>query len=125
MSPPLPSPCSPQASSEYDDIRTNQSATATQLAFITREYTSHLSAPAVDNTASGLTAVTPSAGELETYVPTVPSGWARGTGSPKAAPVASTSTATAKKEEERKRVKPRHALPKGAVEGKAFSEDVS
>ncbi|BEJ16066.1 hypothetical protein CspHIS471_0506710 [Cutaneotrichosporon sp. HIS471] len=106
----------PPATSEYDDIRTNQAATATQLAFITRDYTSHLSAPAVENPTAGLPAMTPSAGELETYVPSVPIGWAtRGT-APK--PVASTSAP-----EKVKRTKPRHKLPKGAVEGKPFTED--
>jgi signal recognition particle subunit SRP72 len=61
--------------------------------------------------------VTPSAGELESYVPSVPIGWATRGAAPKPAPVASTSKA------EEKRAKPRHRLPKGAVEGKPFTED--
>jgi signal recognition particle subunit SRP72 len=59
-------------------------------------------------------------GELETYVPTVPSGWApRGT-----APIAAAAPAAASSSKP-KATKPRHRLPKGAVAGQPFKEDVS
>jgi len=114
---------SPAASSEYDDIRTNQTATAAHLAFIQRDYRQHLSAPPVE--AAGLKPYTVPAGEIESYVPSIPAGWAPRGSLPKVAAVASTSTSTSAPKEEKKRAKPRHALPKGAVPGKPFTQDVS
>ncbi|TXT13786.1 hypothetical protein VHUM_01153 [Vanrija humicola] len=88
-----------QSSTEYDDIRTNQAATAAQLDFVTHDYQAQLSAPAIESPASGIKAYTPTAADLESH-----------------APVASSSAPKA-------RTKPRHKLPKGAVAGKPVTQD--
>ncbi|CAK9780893.1 hypothetical protein CC85DRAFT_284709 [Cutaneotrichosporon oleaginosum] len=88
----------PSAAAEADDIRTNQAAARTQLAFITREYATHLPAG-------------------EAGVPSVPS--AR-VSAPAAAASASASMAAAASAKPKKR---RHRLPKGAEEGKPYTED--
>lgn len=101
------------AGGEAEDIRTNLMATAAQLSFVKDEYKDKLSAPAVENPASGVKAYTPNAGELETYVPSVPSGWAR------------VARAAPEKVEKKARTKPRHPLPKGADGMKEAKVDVS
>lgn len=110
-------------------------ATAAHISFITRNYTAHLTAPVVDNgpLSAGTKAYTPQQGEVESYIPTVPTGWARalaaadngGKVSTAAAASSSKKPAAVAGAAEKKRDKPRHALPKGAVLGKPFTQDVS
>lgn len=110
-------------------------ATAAHISFITRNYTAHLTAPVVDNgpLSAGIKAYTPQQGEVESYIPTVPTGWARalaaadngGKVSTAAAASSSKKPAAVAGAAEKKRDKPRHALPKGAVLGKPFTQDVS
>lgn len=113
----------PAGSSEAEDIRTNMGATKGHVAFVKDEYKAQLGAQAVENPASGVKAYTPTSGEVESYVPSVPAGWANAA-SPAAGskPAASTSKA-APVVETKPRTKPRHRLPKGAVAGKPFTQD--
>ncbi|KAL1411291.1 hypothetical protein Q8F55_002242 [Vanrija albida] len=111
------------SSTEYDDIRTNQSAADTQLDFVTRDYQAQLSAPAIESPGSGIKAYTPTAADLESHVPTVPSGWSRGGVKPGDKPVPTPAPVASSSAAPKPRTKPRHKLPKGAVAGKAFTQD--
>jgi len=107
-----------QSSSEHPDILENISATSAHLDFISSGYHSHLSAPP---STVELPRHIPSEGELESYVPSLPSGWAIGGQKP-----AQTKQAPKIKKEvvEKPKKGPRHRLPKDAVAGKAVNEDV-
>jgi signal recognition particle subunit SRP72 len=108
-----------QSSSEHPDILENMSATSAHLEFISHGYHSHLSAlPATVEQPRHV----PSEGELETYVPSLPSGWAVGGQKPSQAQAP--KMVEAKKEVEKPKKAARHKLPKGAVVGNAFNEDV-
>jgi signal recognition particle subunit SRP72 len=108
-----------QSSSEHPDIVDNLSATSTHLEFLSHGYHSALSAPAAQ-ASSDLPHHTPTEGELETYVPSLPTGWATG-GVQTKKPAVPVKLETV----EKKKKKSRHALPKGAVSGKPANEDVS
>jgi len=107
-----------QSSSEHPDILENISATSAHLDFISSGYHSHLSAPP---STVELPRHIPSEGELESYVPSLPSGWAIGGQKP-----AQTKQVPKVKKEvvEKSKKGPRHRLPKDAVAGKAVNEDV-
>lgn len=107
-----------QSSSEHPDVLENISATSAHLDFISSGYHSHLSAPP---STVELPRHIPSEGELESYVPSLPSGWAVGGQKP-----AQTKQAPKVKKEvvEKPKKGPRHRLPKDAVAGKAVNEDV-
>ncbi|KAI9638379.1 uncharacterized protein MKK02DRAFT_36142 [Dioszegia hungarica] len=104
------------SSSEHPDIITNINATAAHVDFVSHGFHSHLSAPPPSQ-ASAPASHIPSESELETFVPSLPAGWASG-GAPSVAAKAPVKEA---KPEQKK--KPRHKLPKGAVVGKPFNED--
>jgi signal recognition particle subunit SRP72 len=110
-----------QSSSEHPDIITNLKATTAHLDFHSHGYHSQLSAVLSDGTEKHV----PTDGELESYVPSLPTGWAIGgvenVKKAAAAPAGPSKVVTKDKTEK----KTRHKLPKGAVEGKAFTEDVS
>ncbi|RSH91272.1 hypothetical protein EHS25_009571 [Saitozyma podzolica] len=108
------------SSPEHDDIVTNLSATTAHLDFLSHEYHAHLAAAPPANLAAGSTSShVPTEGELESFVPSLPTGWATGgVGTSKAA-----AKAPAPVKVEKKRTKPRHKLPKGAAPGKAFTQD--
>lgn len=110
-----------QSSSEHPDIMTNVSATSAHLDFLSHGFHAHLSAPP-QSQAGGPASHVPAEADLETYVPSLPAGWATG-GAPNTAKLARTSGA--RQAVPVKAKKPRHKLPKGAVEGKPFAEDVS
>jgi len=107
-----------QSSSEHPDILENISATSAHFDFISSGYHSHLSAPP---STVELPRHIPLEGELESYVPSLPSGWALGGQKP-----AQTKQAPKVKKEvaEKPKKGPRHRLPKDAVAGKAVNEDV-
>lgn len=109
-----------QSSSEHPDILENLSATSAHLDFISNGYKSHLSAPpaTVDHPRH-----VPAEGELETYVPSLPTGWA--VGGQTATPAPKTAVSVKKDAAEQAKKGPRHKLPKGAVVGKPSNEDVS
>lgn len=71
----------------------------------------------------------PSEADLESFVPSLPTGWATGgveSVVKKSVAAASAPTKAGKSEKEGEQKKRRrHKLPKGAVEGRAFTEDVS
>jgi signal recognition particle subunit SRP72 len=108
-----------QSSPEHPDILTNLSATTAHRDFDAHGYHQHLSGPASGTGENRI----PTDGDLETYVPGLPTGWAVGgvEGVKKVAPV----KAVTKEKVEAKKGKTRHRLPKGAVVGKPFTEDVS
>ncbi|ORY33731.1 hypothetical protein BCR39DRAFT_518912 [Naematelia encephala] len=116
------------SSPEYPDILTNLAATTAQTEFISHSFHSYLRTPApTAENSSGLASHVPAEGELESYVPSLPTGWAIGgvEGIKKAvvaAPVKTDKDKTADGKVAKPR-KTRHKLPKGAVPGKAFSED--
>ena len=101
---------------------TNLSATSAHLDFHTHGYHSQLSAPSAQPADSSIPTHTPTEGELESYVPSLPTGWAKGVAPTAKSIVAASGAKDQKKEKQKKR---RHRLPKGAVEGKPFTEDVS
>lgn len=111
-----------QSSSEHPDIVDNIAATSTHLDFTSHGYQSHLTAPppTVEQPRH-----VPSGGDLETYVPSLPTGWAIGGQSStaqapkKVAPVKKDAT------EQPKKKTTRHKLPKDAVAGKSHTDDVS
>ena len=107
-----------QSSSEHPDILENISATSAHLDFISSGYHAHLSAPP---STVELPRHIPSEGELESYVPSLPSGWAVGGQKP-----AQTKQPPKVKKEvvEKPKKGTRHRLPKDAVAGKAVNEDV-
>ena len=113
-----------QSSPEHPDILTNLAATTAHLEFSSHGYHAHLSALPSGAPSS---AHVPTEAELETYVPTLPSSRARGVdGLAKPAPVSATGSPKPKNEKNAgMKRKTRHKLPKGAVEGKPFTEDVS
>jgi signal recognition particle subunit SRP72 len=95
-------------------------ATSAHLDFISNGYKSHLNAPPA--TLEQPRHV-PAEGELESYVPSLPTGWAVGGQKATQAPK---KVAPVKKETVDKPKKgTRHKLPKGAVAGKPSNEDVS
>jgi signal recognition particle subunit SRP72 len=107
-----------QSSSEHPDILENISATSAHLDFISTGYRSHLSAQP-----STTERHMPSEGELESHVPSLPTGWALGGQKP--TPSQSQPKKVVKKEAaEKPKSGRRHKLPKGAVEGKLSNEDV-
>jgi len=108
-----------QASPEHPDILTNLSATAAHSDFLAHSFHSFLNIPPPADLSTDQFSYIPSSGDIESYVPSLPTGWSRGgvEGVKKAAPVKEPKT-------EKKKGKPRHKLPKGAVPGKPFSEDV-
>ncbi|ORX39803.1 hypothetical protein BD324DRAFT_615041 [Kockovaella imperatae] len=111
------------SSPEHDDIMTNISATAAHRDFHDHAYHSQLSAPRPAHTAdSTLPTHVPAEGELESYVPSLPAGWAKGGSQPSKG---TTSTSVPKKQDAKKEPtkKRTHRLPQGAVEGKPFTED--
>lgn len=61
------------------------------------------------------------AADLENIVPSLPTGWSTGG---LAATVEKKTAAVKAREEKNKRSRPRHKLPKGAVAGNEFTEDV-
>jgi signal recognition particle subunit SRP72 len=107
-----------QSSSEHPDILENISATSAHLDFISSGYQSRLSAPP---STVELPRHIPSEGELESYVPSLPSGWALGGQKP-----AQTKQAPKVKKEvvDKPKKGTRHRLPKDAVAGKAVNEKV-
>lgn len=80
--------------------------------FLSHGYHSHLSNPGPSHTSQPI-----SDADLETFVPSLPTGWSTGG--------ISTAAKTTAKEVKTGKKKPRHKLPKGAVVGKPFNEDVS
>ena len=109
-----------QSSSEHPDILENISATSAHLDFISTGYRSHLTAPP---STTDQPRHIPSEGELESYVPSLPTGWALGGQKP--TPSQSQPRKVVKKEVvEKPKSGRRHKLPKGAVEGKPSNEDV-
>lgn len=98
----------------------NLSATSAHLDFTSHGYHSHLTAPppSVDQPRH-----VPNADDLESYVPSLPTGWATGSLGPAQA---QKKAAAVKKEvpEKPKKTGARHKLPKDAVAGKSFTEDV-
>jgi len=109
-----------QSSSEHPDILENMSATSAHLDFMSTGYRSHLTAPP---STTDQPRHIPSEGELESYVPSLPTGWALGGQKP--TPSQSQPKKVVKKEAvEKPKSGRRHKLPKGAVEGKLSDEDV-
>lgn len=105
-----------KSSPEHADIVTNLSATTAHLEFDAHGYHSHLS------TTISSTSQTPmNAADLESIVPSLPTGWSTGG---LAATVEKKTAAVKAPEEKNKRSRPRHKLPKGAVAGNEFTEDV-
>ncbi|KAK4685474.1 signal recognition particle subunit SRP72, partial [Tremellales sp. Uapishka_1] len=96
-----------KSSPEHPDILTNLQATSSHLTFISSTYHAQLSLPSHVS----------SEAELESYVPSLPTGWAG----------ASTSAAPKKVvpavKGDKIGKKRRHNLPKGAVEGKIQNQD--
>lgn len=106
-----------QSSSEHPDIVQNIAATSAHVDFLSRGYHSQLGS---SQYASSSTYATDA--DLESNVPTLPTGWATGaSSSTKKAPVAKSAPVPTTIESKRKR---KHRLPKG-VEGKPKNEDVS
>ncbi|WVQ98657.1 hypothetical protein IAU59_005788 [Kwoniella sp. CBS 9459] len=119
------------SSPEHPDILTNLSATGAHTDFSTHTYRSHL------NKGASTSAVNEA--DLETNVPSLPTGWSTGglakTVEKKTAAAAasasvsaskSTGSGTGKDKGKGKGIaggKPRHRLPKAAVAGKPFTED--
>ncbi|KAE8538054.1 hypothetical protein D1P53_006121 [Cryptococcus gattii VGV] len=104
------------SSPEHADIVTNLSATTAHLEFDAHGYHSHLS------TTISSTSQTPmNAADLENIVPSLPTGWSTGG---LAATVEKKTAAVKAPEEKNKRSRPRHKLPKGAVAGNEFTEDL-
>lgn len=105
-----------KSSPEHADIVTNLSATTAHLDFDTHGYHSHLS-----TTVSSTSQTPMNTADLENIVPSLPTGWSSGG----LAATVEKKTATVKAPEEKnERSRPRHKLPKGAVAGKEFTEDV-
>lgn len=97
----------------------NLSATSAHLDFTSHGYNSHLAAPPPS---ADQPRHIPDADDLESYVPSLPTGWATGS---QGVPQASKKVASVKKEAVDKKKGTRHRLPKGAAADKAFTEDVS
>ncbi|WVW83191.1 hypothetical protein I302_105209 [Kwoniella bestiolae CBS 10118] len=97
------------SSSEHSDILTNLNASSSHQTFATSTYKSHLS----------------SSNDVESNVPSLPTGWSRSSSTDKKAITPTTATSsTAKAVPEKKgEKKRRNKLPKGAVVGKPFTED--
>jgi signal recognition particle subunit SRP72 len=118
--------CSKQSSPEHPDILENLSATSAHLDFDSHGYHTHLNAPppADPSASSSQVAHIPTEADLESYVPSLPAGWAvGGINNVKKTPVLSASTN--KGEGVTKKRKRKHKLPKGASESKPFNGDVS
>jgi len=113
-----------QASPEHPDILENLSATSAHLDFDSHGYHTHLNAPPpVDMSATNQSVHIPTEADLESYVPSLPAGWATGgIANAKKAPV---TVPSKKADEETKKRKRKHKLPKGASEAKPFNGDVS
>ena len=62
---------------------------------------------------------------MESYVPSLPTGWAKGSNAVQSANVKKPAASRSQGKEQEKKKKRRHPLPKGAVDGKPFTEDVS
>lgn len=99
----------------------NINATATHLDFTSHGYQAHLSGPpaSVEQPRH-----VPTADELESYVPSLPTGWATG-GQSSIQPPKRVVPVKKEVEEKPKKKTTRHRLPKDAVAGKPFTEDVS
>ncbi|OCF35430.1 signal recognition particle subunit SRP72 [Kwoniella heveanensis BCC8398] len=121
------------SSPEHPDILTNLSATSSHTDFSTHTYRSYLhSAPAralgADAGSSSSTAgaaVPVNEADLESTVPSLPTGWSTG-GLAKTVERKNAAAAAAKASAGAQggiTKKPRHKLPKGAVVGKPFTED--
>lgn len=108
-----------QSSSEHPDILENISATSAHSDFISSGYHSYLSAPPSN---ADQPRHVPSEGELESYVPSLPTGWAVGGQKPTQA---QPPRQVKKQVAEKPKKGTRHKLPKGAELGKAVNEDVS
>ncbi|WVR05118.1 hypothetical protein IAU60_002130 [Kwoniella sp. DSM 27419] len=105
------------SSPEHPDILTNLNATTSHIDFTQHGYRSHVAS---------------SSGADESNVPSLPAGWSSGgvldakAKKPASAPgvaAATGSKSAAPVSKGRKEGKTRHKLPKGAVAGKAFTED--
>ncbi|CAD6577284.1 MAG: hypothetical protein TREMPRED_001899 [Tremellales sp. Tagirdzhanova-0007] len=105
-------------SPEHPDILTNISATTVHHDFLSHLYHSYLSVPPPPDLGSETPARIPSSGDLESYVPSLPAGWAK-RGLENVKKVAPEKDA--KKEKSKGKV--RHKLPKGVAPGKPFTED--
>jgi signal recognition particle subunit SRP72 len=88
----------------------NLSAATTHLDFQSHGYHAHLGPTGSSDL--------PSEADLESHVPSLPTGWAVGG-------VEGVKRAAVASREAKAKRKTRHALPKGAVEGTTFTEDVS
>lgn len=117
-----------QSSPEHPDIVDNLAATSTHLDFLSHGYHNALSLSA-SNVPSDIPQHVPTEGDLESYVPSLPTGWATSGVQVKKPTTAAAASASAKPSKSEvtdvKKKKSRHALPKGAVAGKPFNEDVS
>ncbi|WVQ71587.1 hypothetical protein IAR50_001127 [Cryptococcus sp. DSM 104548] len=104
-------------SPEHSDLLANIDATSKRLEFDSHGYRSHL---ATAGSSSQARQVVP-AGEIESFVPSLPTGWATAGGL--AATVEKKTAAVKAPGEKQERSKPKHKLPKGAAEGKPVAED--
>ncbi|KAK8869879.1 hypothetical protein IAR55_000447 [Kwoniella newhampshirensis] len=103
------------SSPEHPDILTNLSATTSHIDFVTASYRSHL-APSSTSTSR-----IPTEAELESHIPSLPTGWSSVGG---LAGAVEKKTAAAKAPaEKRAGTKPKHKVPKGATVGKAYTDD--
>ncbi|ODN84734.1 hypothetical protein, variant 1 [Cryptococcus amylolentus CBS 6039] len=102
-------------SPEHPDILANIAATSKRHEFDSHDYRSHLA-----NVGSSSQVQVPAA-EIESYVPSLPTGWATAGGL--AATVEKKTAAVKAPGEKLERSKPKHKLPKGAVAGKPVAED--
>ena len=91
------------------------SATTAHLDFLGHSYHSYLSDPSTGYTVTDA--------DLETNVPTLPTGWA--TGGPSTTKAAAAKVAAPAGQPKNAGKKRRHRLPKGASEAKKANEDVS
>ena len=99
----------------------NINATGTHLDFTSHGYHAHLSGPpaSVEQPRH-----VPTEDELESYVPSLPTGWATG-GQSSVQPPKRVVPVKKEVEDKPKKKTTRHRLPKDAVAGKPFTEDVS